>query len=75
MFEVRWHERATGKSMMNEFGYYFDETTRVLQYRYKYNQAVYSYAPNLLPSNDTFISVWSEWIDVPVISEKEMKNA
>lgn len=75
MFELRWLERNTGKKLMNEYGFYFDETVRVLQYRCKYNQAVYSYTLDLHPPEDRFESVWSGWQDVPVVVESEIKNA
>lgn len=72
MFDIRWIEKSTGKKLMNEHGFYFDETARVLQYRYKYNKTMYSYAPNPIPSEDKFEVVWSDWQDVPVIyAEKE----
>lgn len=75
MFEVRWLERNTGKKLMNEYGYYFDETVRILQYRYKYNQAVYSYTLDSHPPEDRFEIMWSQWQDVPVIVESEIKSA
>lgn len=33
MTELRWCEQKTGKKMMNDWGYYYDETVKVLQYR------------------------------------------
>ena len=33
MTEVRWCEKKTGKKVMNDWGFYFDETIQVLQYR------------------------------------------
>jgi hypothetical protein len=33
--EIRWCERKTGKKLMNDWGYYYDETVIVLQYRDK----------------------------------------
>lgn len=31
--ELRWLERPTGKRLMNEWGYYYDETVKELQWR------------------------------------------
>jgi hypothetical protein len=70
MFEVRWFEYETGKTTMNDHGFFYKETNRVLQYRYKYNQAVYSYSSNLGPSaEDRMEIVWSNWEDVPIVQE------
>ena len=33
MIEMRWLETQTGKTLMNEHGYYYPETKQVLQYR------------------------------------------
>ena len=35
MIEMRWLETQTGKTLMNEHGYYYPETKQVLQYRTK----------------------------------------
>lgn len=75
MFELRWLERKTGNKLMNEHGYYFDETHRILQFRYKYNQPMYSYHSSLIPPEDRYEFVWSDWYDVPTINESEIKNA
>lgn len=67
-FELRWLERKTGVRGMNEHGYYYDETVRVLQYRTKIVYTDYS----IMEHSDTIVgskTIWSEWIDVPVISE------
>ena len=33
MFEIRWAERETGKQLMNDWGYFYPETTKVLEFR------------------------------------------
>lgn len=67
MFELRWLERKTGKRSMNEHGYYYDETVRVLQYRQKYDKTIYS---GLGPHGDFLKElVWSDWVDVPTVEE------
>lgn len=71
MFEVRWLERETGNRLMYENGFYYAETVRVLQYRYKYSQAVYSYTLDSNPAEDRFETVWSEWTDVPTVKESK----
>lgn len=75
MFELRWLEHNTGNKLLNERGCYFDETQRVLQFRYKYNQPMYSYNSSLVTSEDRYEFVWSEWQNVPTINESEIKNA
>jgi hypothetical protein len=68
MIELRWLERKTGKTLMNDWGYYYDETDRVLQYRQKVDTNIYAgfnrpekFMPNMQ---------WSEWKDVPIVKEE-----
>lgn len=70
-FELRWVERETGKTLMNEQGFYYPETVHVLQYR-TYNPS--NYFSNLCgvgPSEEIFEHHWSDWIDVPTVKEKK----
>ena len=64
MFELRWLESKTGKRLQNEWGFYYDETETVLQYRHKVPVTDYqSY------DGDRYRVTyeWSEWRDVPTI--------
>lgn len=66
-YELRWLNRKTGVRLMNEHGYYYDETVRVLQYRAYYDATIYS----AIASNGDFLRemVWSEWQDVPEVED------
>ena len=66
-YELRWLNRKTGVRLMNEHGYYYDETVRILQYRVYYDATIYS----AIASNGDFLKemVWSEWQDVPEVDE------
>lgn len=57
MFELRWLEKETGRQLQNDWGYFYYETTKVLQYRQLISGAE---------------SIWSEWKDVPTISENSV---
>ena len=59
--ELRWQEQVTGKTLMNEWGYYYPETRFVLQYRRQIRSLDYSSDP---PCE---ISSWDEWQTVPEI--------
>jgi len=66
-FELRWLERKTGKQKMNEHGYYYEDTMQVLQYRQKYYKTLYG---SLGPHGDFLTELaWSDWEDVPVVTE------
>lgn len=54
MFELRWLDKGG---------------TKVLQYRYKFTQTVYSYPLDSMPDVDRTETVWSKWQDVPVVME------
>lgn len=70
MFDLRWLEKNTGKRLQNEWGYYYDETVQVLQYRIKYDKNIY--AGNGPWPDDMRQMVWSEWRDVPVVVEEKL---
>lgn len=70
-FELRWLERKTGKQLMNEWGYYYPETVRVLQYRNYNPVSYYSSWNGISEPQECFENKWTEWIDVPIIEEKE----
>lgn len=66
--EFRWLNRKTGKRLMNEHGYYYDETVRVLQYRVYYDATIYA---GMGPNGDFLKQmVWSDWTDVPEVDEE-----
>lgn len=65
MFEMRWLERNTGRKLMNEWGYYYPETERVLQYRHQRPVTDYS------SENMVTVTVWSDWQNVPVCAHGE----
>ena len=56
MFELRWAERETGKRLMNDWGYYYPETTKVLEYRVRFNTP--------FPGSH-HVTEWTEWTIVP----------
>ena len=56
MFELRWAERETGKQLMNDWGYYYPETKKVLEYRARFNVP--------FPGSH-HVSEWTEWEEVP----------
>ena len=67
-FELRWLKRETGKTLQNEYGFYYPETVRVLQYRTKMIYTDYS----IMEHSHTHFGerlIWSEWMDVPVEQE------
>ena len=66
-YQLRWVNRKTGNKGMNEHGYYYDETVRVLQYRVYYDATIYA----AIASNGDFLKqmVWSEWQDVPEVED------
>jgi hypothetical protein len=33
MIEMRWLEKETGKTLQNDYGYFYPETEKILQYR------------------------------------------
>lgn len=67
MYELRWLERDTGKRLQDEWGYYYDETAKILQYRVKYDSNIYA---GLGPFPEVLKAmVWSDWKDVPVVYE------
>lgn len=64
-FELRWFHRKTGAQAMNEWGFYYDETVRVLQYRTYYDATIYA---GIGPHGDFLKQmIWSEWVDVPEV--------
>lgn len=68
MFELRWLEKQTGKTLMNEHGYYYPETVRVLQYRNKQTVTDYS-GVDPITSDFMKATIWTDWSDVKVVSE------
>lgn len=62
MIEIRWVQYETGKTLMNEWGYYYPETDKKLQYRFRTTATDYS--------SDVHekIVIWSEWQDVKTVS-------
>lgn len=68
--ELRWLERQTGKTLMNEWGYYYQETVKILQYRNRLTATDYSnYDVDAGDFRKTL--AWTEWMDVPNIEEKK----
>lgn len=59
MFELRWLEKETGKQLQNEFGFFYLETVKILQYRELQHNG----------SSNITINKWSEWKDVPTYVE------
>jgi hypothetical protein len=64
MFELRWLERKTGKTKMNEFGYYYDETVKVLQFR------TMNYVTDYGTKDQIQTLRISDWQDVPTVTEE-----
>lgn len=73
MFEIRWFLKDTGKTSMNEWGYFEPVINRTLQYRYKYSKTVYGYNPGLVQSTEQTETVWSEWTEVPTVLQSKEK--
>lgn len=68
MFELRWLEKETGRQLRNEWGYFYYETIKVLQYRQMISTLEYK-------EKDTMtINKWSEWRDVPTHVENTGAN-
>lgn len=67
-YELRWLNRKTGERGMNEYGFFYDKTVRVLQYRVYYDATIYAG----MGSNGDFLKqmVWSDWTDVPEVDEE-----
>lgn len=66
-YEVRWLIRKTGNRLQNDYGYYYEETIRVLQYRTYYDATIYA---AIAPNGDFAKQmVWSEWLDVPEVED------
>lgn len=64
MFELRWLEKETGKTLQNEWGYFYKETIKVLQYRQKTKNTLYK-------EEGTIEQIgWSPWMDVPIHNYK-----
>jgi hypothetical protein len=72
MFELRWLERSTGKKLMNEHGFFYDETVKVLQFRQQYETTFYGE----IGQDGDFMKrmVWGEWKDVPTVTEVNGKQ-
>ncbi len=66
MIELRWLNRKTGKTLMNEHGFYYEKTQKVLQYRQYRQFTNYSHHDGIdfLKEN-----AWTEWQDVPEVKE------
>lgn len=68
--ELRWLERQTGKTLMNEQGYYYQETVKILQYRNRLTVTDYSNYDTVAGDFGKTLT-WTEWMDVPNIEEKK----
>lgn len=64
MIELRWLERKTGKQLMDGYGFYYDETERVLQQRVRYQQERW-----VTDGGAVKEMAWTEWADIPVVEE------
>jgi hypothetical protein len=64
MIELRWFERLTGKSLVNEWGCYYDETERVLQQRV-------SFLRDRWTTDGVVVKemAWTDWTDIPTVKE------
>jgi len=66
--ELRWIKRKTGNQLMNDHGFYYDETVKVLQFRIYYDKTIYG---GMGPHGDFLKQmVWSEWTDVREVDEE-----
>lgn len=64
MIELRWLERKTGKQLMDGYGFFYDETERVLQQRVRYQQERWGTDGTLVKE-----MTWTDWADIPVVEE------
>ena len=69
MVQLRWIERPTGKTIMDNWGYYQPELERVLQFRQERDKIIYSGAPGETQHHRE--THWTDWQDVPVVTEME----
>jgi hypothetical protein len=60
MFELRWLEKETGRQLQNDWGYFYMETVKVLQYRKLVS------TPEYKEDGVLTINKWSDWMDVPI---------
>ena len=67
MFELRWLEVETGKTLMNEHGFFYQETTKTLQYRQQVNITDYSQVAESGAGGFVTASRWSDWQAVPTV--------
>ena len=67
MIELRWLEQETGKRLMNEWGYLYQETTKTLQYRQKISLSDYSRLDESGSGGFVMSDTWTEWQDVPTV--------
>jgi hypothetical protein len=69
MIELRWLEQKTGKRLMNDWGYYYDETTKVLQWRTQvvYHRDVVNATGRAASTIEEY--VWTDWRSVPIVQE------
>lgn len=63
MFELRWLEKETGRQLQNEWGFFYVETVKILQFRQIIKETEYNEKGTLA------INKWSEWTDVPTLVE------
>jgi len=67
MIELRWLEVETGNRLMNEHGYFYQETTKTLQYRQQVNMTDYSQVTESGSGGFVTASQWAEWQAVPTV--------
>ncbi len=67
MVELRWLEKETGKQLQNEWGYFYYETIKILQYRQQITTTLYREEGNIQQLE------WTSWMDVPVYNDGERK--
>lgn len=74
MFELRWLEVETGKTLINEWGYFYQETTKTLQYRQQVNMTEYSQIHESGSGGFVTSSRWTDWQAVPNVVSAEVSK-
>ena len=74
MFELRWLEVETGKTLMDEYGYFYKETTKILQYRQRISTTEYSQVHESGSGGFVTSSRWTDWQAVPNVVSAEVSK-
>lgn len=74
MYELRWLVRKTDGQAVDQYIQTHQQETRVLQYRVKYDKTVWAIPAGVQRPTSPVQVVWSDWIDVPEVTEIKEKS-